>query len=60
MPSPPAPWNGIIYLEKGEALPSHPHSHQGYVHQEKVVIQFEGKLHTLMVTRAWAGYPNLD
>ena len=60
MPSPPAPWNGIIYLEKGEALPSHPHSHQGYVHQEKVVIQFKGKLHTLMVTRAWAGYPNLD
>lgn len=30
--SPPGPCNGIIYLEEGEALPSHPHSHQSYVH----------------------------
>lgn len=51
MPSPPAPCKPIIHLEKREALPSHSHLHQGFVHQEKSVIHFEEKLHTLMVTR---------
>lgn len=42
----------IIYSEKREALPSsHPCSYKGYIHQRKVVIHFEGKLHGLMVTR---------
>lgn len=51
VPSPPAPCKPIIHLEKGEALPSLPHSHQGFVHQENSVIHSEEKLHTLMVTR---------
>jgi len=51
MPFPPAPCNAIIYLEKEEALPPHPLSYQGYVHQNKVEIHFEGKLHSPMVTR---------
>lgn len=53
---PACPCKAIIYSEKGEALlSSRPHSHQGYVHQGKVVIHSEGKLHGPMVTRTYSG-----
>lgn len=55
MPSPSAPCSAIIYREKGEPLLFHPHSHWSYVHQGKVVIHFEGKLHSPMVTRTSTG-----
>lgn len=55
MPSPlPPAMASFIWKRERLCLPI-PNYIRIYAHQEKVVIHFEGKLHTLMVTRTWTG-----